>query len=56
MVTRSKKIALTEGRAEWISLKGRNYGNYFLFKTKHFDVRLDSIIATFTDSIADKSS
>jgi hypothetical protein len=27
-----KEIVLTEGPAEWISLKGRNYGNYFLFK------------------------
>jgi serine protease Do len=26
-----KEIVLTEGRAEWISLKGRNYANYFLF-------------------------
>src|SRR5438477_8789154 len=28
-----KEIILTEGPSEWISLKGRNYGNYFLFKT-----------------------
>ena len=28
----------------------------FLFKTNHFDVRLDSIIATFTGGIADQSS
>src|SRR6266853_6022847 len=38
--------------AELISLKGRNYGNYFLFKTNHFDVRLDSISATFTGGIS----
>jgi hypothetical protein len=47
-----KEIVLTEGLAEWISLEGRNYGNYFLFKTNHSDVRLDSIIATFTGGIA----
>jgi hypothetical protein len=51
-----KEIVRTEGPAEWISLKGRNHGNYFLFKTNRFDVRLDSIIATFTGGIADKSS
>ena len=47
-----KEIVLTEGPAEWISLKGRNYGNNFLFKTNHFDVRLDSIIAIFTGGIS----
>jgi hypothetical protein len=51
-----KEIVPTEGPAEWISLKGRNYGNDFLFTTKHFDVRFDSVIATFTGGIADKSS
>jgi len=48
----TNEIVLTEGPAEWISLKGSNYGNYFLFKTNHFDVKPDSIIATFTGGIA----
>jgi S1-C subfamily serine protease len=47
-----KEIVLTEGPAEWISLKGRNYGNYFLFKANHFDVKLDSIVATFTGGVS----
>ena len=47
-----KEIVLTEGPAEWISLKGRNYGNYFLFKTTHFDVKLDSVTATFTGGVS----
>src|SRR5712672_2858154 len=55
MLTRSE-IVLTEGPAEWFSLKGRNYGNYFPFTTNHFDVRFDSVIATLTGGSADKSS
>jgi len=47
-----KEIVLTEGPAKWISLKGRNYGNYFLFKTTHFDVKLDSVTATFTAGVS----
>jgi len=43
-----KEIVLTEGPAEWISLKGRNYGNYFPFNTTHFEVKPDSVTATFT--------
>ena len=46
-----KEIALTEGPAEWISLKGRNYGPYWLFKTDHFDVKLDLLLATFTGGV-----
>jgi serine protease Do len=47
-----KDIVLTEGPAEWISLKGRNYGQYWLFKTDHFDVKLDSVVATFTGGVS----
>jgi len=39
----TKEIPLTEGPMEWISLNGRKHGEYFLFKTDHFDVQLDSI-------------
>ena len=47
----TKEIPLTEGPAEWISLNGRSHGEYFLFKTNHFDVLLDSIAQTFTGEV-----
>jgi len=47
----TKEIPLTEGPAEWISLNGRKHGEYFLFKTNHFDVQLDSIAQTFTGEV-----
>jgi hypothetical protein len=47
----TEEIPLTEGPAEWISLNGRKHGEHFLFKTKHFDGRLDSIAQTFTGEI-----
>src|ERR1043166_1291606 len=46
-----KEIVLTEGPSDWISLKGRNYGPYWLFKSSHFEVTLDSVTATFTGSV-----
>src|SRR5438477_3280342 len=46
-----KEIALTEGPAEWISLKGRNYGPYWLFKSDHFEAKLDLLLGTFTGSV-----
>ncbi len=47
----TKEIPLTEGPMEWISLNGRKHGEYFLFKTAHFDVQLDSIAQTFTGEV-----
>jgi len=47
----TKEIPLTEGPAEWISLNGRKHGEYFIFKTTHFDVQLDSIAQTFTGEV-----
>src|SRR5712692_11154786 len=36
----SKEIKLTEGPMNWISLNGRNRGEYWLFKSDHFHVEL----------------
>ena len=47
----TKEIPLTEGPMEWISLNGHKHGEYFLFKTNHFDVQLDSIAQTFTGDV-----
>jgi S1-C subfamily serine protease len=48
----TKEIPLTEGPMEWISLNGHKHGEYFLFKTNHFDAQLDSIAQTFTGEVS----
>ena len=48
----TKEIPLTEGPVEWIALNGRKHGEYFLFKTKRFDVQLDSIAQTITGEVS----
>src|SRR5437899_1646228 len=52
----SKEIKLTEGPMNWISLNGRNRGEYWLFKSGHFDVELQPISETFTGGISAKIS
>src|SRR6266446_5499658 len=47
----SKEIKLTEGPMNWISLNGRNRGEYWLFKSGHFHVDLQAVSETFTGSI-----
>ena len=52
----SKEIKLTEGPMNWISLNGRNRGEYWLFKSAHFSVELQPISETFTGGITAKIS
>jgi serine protease Do len=52
----SKELKLTEGPMNWISLNGRNRGEYWLFKSDHFDVELKAISETFTGGITAKVS
>jgi serine protease Do len=52
----SKEIKLTEGPMNWISLNGRNRGEYWLFKSAHFSVELQPISETFTGDITAKVS
>jgi serine protease Do len=52
----SKELKLTEGPMNWISLNGRNRGEYWLFKSDHFHVDLQPISETFTGSISAKVS
>ncbi len=52
----SKEIKLTEGPMNWISLNGRNRGEYWLFKSPHFSVELQPISETFTGGITAKVS
>jgi len=52
----SRELKLTEGPMNWISLNGRNRGEYWLFKSDHFDVELKAISETFTGGITAKVS
>jgi S1-C subfamily serine protease len=52
----SKEVKLTEGPMNWISLNGRNRGEYWLFKSDHFHVDLQPISETFTGEVAVKVS
>jgi serine protease Do len=47
----TKEIELTVGPMEWIGLNGRSHGEYFLFKSDHFDVTLEQFSKSFTGSL-----
>ncbi len=47
----TKELTLTEGPMNWISLNGRNRGEYWLLKSDHFHVELESIAETFTGAV-----
>jgi S1-C subfamily serine protease len=48
----TKELALTEGPINWISLNGRNHGEYWLLKSDHFHVDLKPITEVFTGEVA----
>ncbi len=52
----TKEIKLTDGPMSWVSLNGKNHGEYWLLKTDHFHVVLQSISETFTGGITAKLS
>src|SRR6267154_3596714 len=52
----TRELKLTEGPMNWISLNGRNRGEYWLFKSDHFSVDLLPISETFTGAIIAKVS
>jgi S1-C subfamily serine protease len=52
----TKELTLTEGPQNWVSLKGRNLGEYWLLKTDHFHVDLKPITETFTGEITARNS
>ncbi|MHB8502581.1 MAG: trypsin-like peptidase domain-containing protein [Candidatus Acidiferrales bacterium] len=52
----SKEIRMTDGPMEWISLNGRNRGEYWLLKSDHFDVELQAIGQVFTGGVTAKLS
>jgi serine protease Do len=47
----TKELTLTEGPMNWISLNGRNRGEYWLIKSNQFHVDLQAISETFTGGI-----
>jgi len=48
----AKEILLTEGPMSWVStVKGHNHGDYWLLKTDHFRVELQSASQTFTGAV-----
>jgi S1-C subfamily serine protease len=46
------EIALTEGPMDWIDLHGRHHGEYWLIKSDHFHVDLDTVASTFTGTVS----
>lgn len=46
------EVSLTEGPMDWIDLHGRHHGQYWLFKSDHFHVDLDTIANTFTGTVS----
>jgi S1-C subfamily serine protease len=48
----TKELTLTEGPMEWVSLNGKNHGDYWLLKSNHFEVELQPISETFTGAIS----
>jgi S1-C subfamily serine protease len=46
------EIALTEGPMDWIDFHGRHHGQYWLFKSDHFHVDLETVASTFTGAVS----
>lgn len=46
------EIPLTEGPMDWVDLHGRHHGQYWLFKSDHFQVDLVSVASAFTGSVS----
>jgi hypothetical protein len=39
----TKQITITQGPFEWVAVNGRHHGKYFLLKSHHFDIKLETI-------------
>jgi hypothetical protein len=39
----SQQITATSGPFEWVAITGRHRGNYFLLKSDHFEIRLETV-------------
>jgi serine protease Do len=47
----SKELKLSEGPYEWVDLKGRNHGHYWLLKANEVQLSLEVLSAAFTGSV-----
>lgn len=47
----TRELQLTEGPKEWVSLKGRNHGQYWLLSNKRFHVELERLSDVFTGAL-----
>ena len=52
----TKEIKMTKGPMNWISLNGRNRGEYWLLKSDHFEVELQPVGQVFTGGVTAKLS
>jgi S1-C subfamily serine protease len=52
----TKEIHLTDGPMNWISLNGRNRGEFWLLKSDHFEVELQPVGQVFTGGVTAKLS
>jgi S1-C subfamily serine protease len=52
----TKELQMTNGPMNWISVNGRNHGEYWLLKSDHFNVDLRPISEVFTGGVAAKLS
>jgi S1-C subfamily serine protease len=52
----TKEIKMTDGPMNWISLNGRNRGEYWLLKSDHFEVELQPVGQVFTGGVTAKLS
>lgn len=48
----TKELTLTEGPMNWVSLNGRNHGDYWLLKSGHFHVDLQQVSDIFTGEVS----
>jgi S1-C subfamily serine protease len=47
----TKELTLTVGPMNWVSLNGKNHGEYWLLKSERFHVDLQAISETFTGAV-----
>jgi S1-C subfamily serine protease len=52
----TRELQMTDGPMNWISVNGRNHGEYWLLKSDHFQVTLQPISQVFTGGITAKLS
>jgi S1-C subfamily serine protease len=50
----TKELQMTDGPMNWISVNGRNHGEYWLLKSDHFNVDLRPISEVFTGGVTAK--